>query len=116
MKLLFDETLAPSLVNRLADLFEDSEHGRTLGMKQTPDPDVWHRAKAPGFTVVVTKDKDFTNLSLVWSAPPKVILLQLGNCSVQHIEDRLRRDAVLISEFVKNSPKDLLVIKTNSSI
>ena len=45
VKLLFDEMLAPSLANRLADLFQESEHVRTLGMKQTPDPDVWHRAK-----------------------------------------------------------------------
>lgn len=30
MKLLFDEMLAPSLVNRLADLFQDSEHVRSV--------------------------------------------------------------------------------------
>ena len=111
MKLLFDEMLAPSLVNRLADLFQDSEHVRTLGLKQTPDTDVWNQAKSLGF-IIVTKDKDFANLSLVWEAPPKVIFLQLGNCTVQQIEDRLRRDAVLISEFVNNSPKGLLVIKS----
>jgi len=110
VKLLFDEMLAPSLVNRLADLFQDSEHVRSVGLKQTPDTDVWHQAKRLGHTIV-TKDKDFANLSLVWGAPPKVILLQVGNCSVQQIEDRIRRDAVLIGEFVANSPKGLLVIK-----
>ena len=109
MKLLFDEMLAPSLVNRLADLFQDSEHVRNLGLEQTPDTDVWHQAKNLGYAIV-TKDKDFANLSLIWGAPPKVIFLQLGNCSVQQIEGRLRRDAVLISEFVTNSPKGLLVI------
>jgi predicted nuclease of predicted toxin-antitoxin system len=109
VKLLFDEMLAPSLVHRLRDLFQDSEHVRNLGLKQTPDTDVWHQAKKLGY-VIVTKDKDFANLSLVWSAPPKVIFLQLGNCSVQQMEDRLRRDAVRISEFVTNSPKSLLVI------
>jgi len=101
--------LAPSLVNRLADLFKDSERVRDLGLEQTPDTEVWHQAKDLGYTIV-TKDKDFANLSLVWSPPPKVILLQLGNCSVQQMEDRLRRDAVRISEFVSNSPKGLLVI------
>jgi predicted nuclease of predicted toxin-antitoxin system len=111
VKLLFDEMLAPSLVNRLADLFQDSEHVRTLGLEQTPDTDVWHQAKALGFTIV-TKDKDFANLSLVWDPPPKVIFLQLGNCSVQQIEGHLRRDALLISEFVDNSPKGLLVIRS----
>ena len=82
---------------------------RNLGLKEAPDTDVWQQAKNLGY-VIVTKDKDFGNLSLVWGAPPKVILLQLGNCSVQQMEDRLRRDAVRISEFVNNSPKGLLVI------
>ena len=109
MKLLFDEMLAPSLVHRLVDLFQDSEHVRNLGLKQTPDSDVRHQAKNLGYAIV-TKDKDFANLSLVWGAPPKVIFLQLGNCSVQQMEERLRRDAVRISEFVANSPKGLLVI------
>ena len=49
MKLLFDEMLAPSLVHRLADLFEDSEHVRNLGLMQIPDTDVWHQAKNLGF-------------------------------------------------------------------
>jgi predicted nuclease of predicted toxin-antitoxin system len=109
VKLLFDEMLAPSLVNRLADLFQDSEHVRNIGLKQKPDSDVWDHAKNLGYTIV-TKDKDFAHLSLVRVAPPKVIVLQLGNCSVQQIEDRLRREAILISEFMSNSPNRLLVI------
>jgi len=96
--------LAPSLVHGLADLFQDSEHARNLGLEQTSDSDVWHQAKNPGYTIV-TKDKDFANFSLVWGEPPNLILPQLGNCSVQQMEDRLRRDAVRISEFVTNSPK-----------
>jgi predicted nuclease of predicted toxin-antitoxin system len=83
--------LAPSLVHKLVDLFQDS-HVRNLGLKQTPDSDVWHQAKNLGYAIV-TKDKDFANLSLVWGAPPKVIFLQLANCSVQQMEDRLRREA-----------------------
>jgi predicted nuclease of predicted toxin-antitoxin system len=110
VKLLFDEMLAPSLVKSVSDLFENSEHVRNLGLTQTSDTDVWHRAKGLDYTIV-TKDKDFANLSLVWGAPPKVILLQLGNCSVQDVENRLRREAVRIAEFVANSPKGLLVIK-----
>ena len=109
MKLLFDEMLAPSLVHRLADLFQNSEHVRNLGLKQASDTDVWHQSKNLGYAIV-TKDKDFANLSLVWGAPPKVILLQLGNCSVQQMEYRIRRDAVRVAEFVTNSPKGLLVI------
>ena len=91
--------VGPEPYQSLADLFPGSQHLRGLGLKQTPGTDVWQQAKQLGY-VIVTKDKDFANLSLVWGAPPKVIQLQLGNCSVQQIEDRLRRDAVLMGEFV----------------
>jgi predicted nuclease of predicted toxin-antitoxin system len=101
--------LPPILTKRLSDLFQDSEHIRNLGMARAPDTDVWEFAKKMGYGIV-TKDRDFANLSLVWGAPPKVILLQLGNCSAQQIEARIRRGALLIAEFLSNSPKPLLVI------
>ena len=108
MKLLFDEMLAPSLVRRLSDLF-DSEHVRSLGLNQASDLDVWNGAKQFGYTIV-TKDKDFANLSFVQGAPPKVILLVMGNCSVQQVEERIRRDAVKIGDFIASSSKRLLII------
>ncbi|HMC62994.1 MAG TPA: DUF5615 family PIN-like protein [Candidatus Solibacter sp.] len=109
MKLLFDEMLSPSLVHRLRDLLQGAEPVRNLSLKHATDTDVWDQAKDLGY-VIVTKDKDFANLSLVRGAPPKVIFLQLENCRVQQMEGRLRHDAVRISEFVNNSPKGLLVI------
>jgi predicted nuclease of predicted toxin-antitoxin system len=109
VKLLFDQMLASSLAARLADLFPDSEHVANLGLSRTSDTEVWQEAKLRGYAIV-TKDKDFANLSLVWGPPPKVILLQLGNCSVWDIEDRLRRNAVRIAEFAAQATKGLQVI------
>jgi len=109
LKLLFDENLAARLVHRLADLFPGSTDVTSAGLASTSDSEIWQFAKANGY-VIVSKDRDFENLSVVKGAPPKVILVQLGNCSVQQIEDRLRRDAVRIGEFVRHQPKGLLVI------
>lgn len=98
-------------MHRLQDLFPESTDVTSEGLDSTSDTEIWEFAKANGY-VIVTKDTDFESLSVVKGAPPKVILVQLGNCSVQQIEDRLRRDAVLIGEFVAQSPKGLLVIRS----
>ena len=45
---------------------------------------IWDFAKANHFAFL-TKDKDFANLSIAKGAPPKVILLQTGNCSTAEV-------------------------------
>ena len=58
----------------------------------------------------LTKDKDFVNLSLALGSPPKVVLLQTGNCSTSQIERIIRSNAVRFSEF-DASRRSLLVLK-----
>ena len=77
MKLLFDENLSSALPRRVADLFPDSVHVRDVGMKATDDPIVWDYAKDNDF-MIVSKDADMHDLSLVFGNPPKVIWLRLG--------------------------------------
>jgi predicted nuclease of predicted toxin-antitoxin system len=80
MKLLFDENLSPKLTQRLADLFPNSLHVRDIGMKATIDPIVWDYAKDNNL-MIVSKDADMHDLSLVLGNPPKVIWLRIDNCS-----------------------------------
>jgi len=56
------------------------------------DVAIWEYAKAKEL-VLVTKDKDFANLSMVWGAPPKVVLLQTGNSSTALIESVIRSNS-----------------------
>ncbi|MCU0569933.1 MAG: DUF5615 family PIN-like protein [Oculatellaceae cyanobacterium Prado106] len=79
MKLLFDENLSPKLPNRLADLFPNSLYVRDVGMKESIDPIIWDYAKDNDL-MIVSKDADMHDLSLVLGNPPKVIWLRLGNC------------------------------------
>ena len=72
MKLLFDENLSPRLASRLADLFPDSTHVRDIGLKAAADPGVWDYARLNGF-MIVSKDADMHDLSLIFGNPPKVI-------------------------------------------
>jgi predicted nuclease of predicted toxin-antitoxin system len=109
LKLLVDENLAPSLVKRLEDLFPGSAHVSQQGMGSTPDAVIWEYAKSNEYTFV-TKDRDFANLSLVWGAPPKVVLLLTGNCSTLQIERTIRLNAIRFSEFETDIGRALLVL------
>ena len=78
MKLLLDENLSRRLVPFLQHDFPGSSQVVLLGLESASDKEVWMRAKADGY-VVVTRDADFQELSLVWGAPPQVIRLRTPN-------------------------------------
>ncbi|MDQ3129533.1 MAG: DUF5615 family PIN-like protein [Acidobacteriota bacterium] len=109
MKLLFDENLSSKLTNLLVDLFPNSLHVRDVSMKATDDPIVWDYAKDNDF-MIVSKDANMHDLSLVFGNPPKVIWLRLGNCSTRQVEDLLRRDFEIIRLFYKDDYVSLLAL------
>lgn len=109
MKLLFDQNLSWRLPQILSDLYPQSRHVREFGMKESEDIDVWEYAKANGF-VIVTKDIDFQQRSLLFGHPPKVVRLRVGNCPVQTIEDLLRRYAAVIQKFDADARKSYLAL------
>ncbi|MCY7381425.1 MAG: DUF5615 family PIN-like protein [Microcoleus sp. CAN_BIN18] len=109
MKLLFDENLSPKLPNRLSDLFPNSLHVRDVGMKAAIDPIVWDYAKDNNL-MIVSKDADMHDLSLVFGNPPKVIWLRLGNCSTLQVENLLRRDFNAIELFYEDETLSLLAL------
>ena len=109
MKLLFDENLSPKLPRLLADLFPDSLHVRDVGMKATDDPVVWDYAKENDL-MIVSKDADMHDLSLVFGNPPKVIWLRLGNCSTRQVKELLRQDFDVIKSFYEDKYVSLLAL------
>ena len=78
MRLLLDENLSRRLVPFLQHDFPGSTQVVLLGMESASDKEVWQRARDDGY-VVVTRDADFQELSLVWGAPPQVIRLRTPN-------------------------------------
>ena len=109
MRLLFDENLSPKLPNRVGDIFPDSLHVRDVGMKATIDPIVWNYAKDNDL-MIVSKDADMHDLSLVFGNPPKVIWLRLGNCSTLQIENLLRHNFEAIRLFYEDGSLSLLAL------
>ncbi|MCX7101206.1 MAG: DUF5615 family PIN-like protein [Methylobacter sp.] len=78
MKLLLDENLSRRVVPFILDAFPESTQIALLGMENSTDKDIWHYAKAHDY-VIVTKDSDFYEMSLLYGQPPKIIWLKIGN-------------------------------------
>lgn len=94
MKLLFDHNLSPRLVNRLADLYPDSNHLFNLKLDTAED----------------SVDSDFSELSLLRGFPPKVIWIRIGNCTINDIESLMRSQHLEIEKFYRESNLGILIL------
>ena len=109
MKLLLDENLSPRLVSMLGDLFPGSVHVHDVGLGGDDDGAVWSYGKTHGF-VVVSKDSDFVERSVLEGYPPKVIWVRLGNCSTSDGERLLRSSFEAISGFLEAGEETCLLL------
>ena len=109
MKLLFDQNLSPRLVKQLKDIFPESVHVQDVGLDHSQDEDVWVFARENGF-MVVTKDVDFSERSLVHGSPPKIVWIQRGNCSTKDLEKIIRQHCDDIKTLHNDSQSSILVL------
>ena len=109
MRLLFDHNLSPRLVSQLADLFPGAQHVHTLGLHEATDEAVWQFAREQGYTIV-SRDADFSELTVLQGFPPKVVWISRGNCSTKEIEALLRRHHSAIEELEGDSSAAVLMI------
>ena len=110
MKLLFDESLSFKLVAALADIYPDSKQVREIGLLGVDDLSVWNYAAANGF-LLVSKDVDFYERSLVLGAPPKIIWLRIGNSTVNETTLLLRSKYIVIRHFFEDKEATFLPLK-----
>lgn len=109
MKLLFDQNLSPRLLDRLADVYPETQHVFWLEMGEADDRQIWDYAKQNGY-VIVTRDADYNDLSLIRGFPPKVIWIRRGNCSTQEIEQLLRVAEGTIRAFEPEQSSGVLTL------
>lgn len=60
--------------------------------------------------ILVSKDLDFYDRSLVYGNPPKVIWVRTGNCSTSHIDHLLRSFSREIEHFAAEPNESLLIL------
>lgn len=109
MRLLFDHNLSPRLVRRLADLYPDTNHVFLVGLDRASDLAVWMYAQTNDY-IIVTKDSDFGDVSVLRGFPPKVIWLRLGNCTTNDVERTLRNGFAAIDAFANDPTAGVLVL------
>jgi predicted nuclease of predicted toxin-antitoxin system len=107
--LLFDENLAARLVSALADLYPKCTHVRDVGLAGGSDRAIWQYARDRGL-VIISKDEDFQQLSVLYGVPPKVIWIRLGNCSTADIIRLLRERRSEIGRFVADPEAAFLAL------
>jgi len=72
-----------------ADIYPESVHVQSVGLDRADDTAVWDFDRLQNL-VIVTKDADFQERSLIAGAPPKVVWIRRGNCPASDIESNLK--------------------------
>ncbi|MEE8469420.1 MAG: DUF5615 family PIN-like protein [Planctomycetota bacterium] len=109
MRPLLDQNLSTRLLSSLESRFPGSAHVRELGLERADDQRIWEYAGAESF-VIVSKDTDFYQRSILFGHPPKVIWLALGNCTTAAVRDMLESAADTIEEFDSDGERSFLVL------
>lgn len=77
---IVDAQLPPALARVLSDAGHEASHVMDVGLRDSSDTEIWDYALRES-AVILTKDEDFQNRSLVTEASPAIVWLRIGNCS-----------------------------------
>jgi predicted nuclease of predicted toxin-antitoxin system len=97
MKLLFDESLSPRLVQLLSDLFPESESALRNGLAGVGDHRILDYAVANDF-ILVSTDSDFKGL-LTQIPGARVVILRSCDYPTDVAAKVLRHNAIRIAEL-----------------
>ncbi len=109
MKLLFDQNVSPRLCKSLGDISPGSIPVRPVCLRDADAAAIWEYAQLNDF-VIVSKDSDFQQRSLLYGSPPKFIWLRVGNCPTKTIEDLLRKHSAATHTFALDERKSHLML------
>lgn len=82
MKFLVDAQLPPGLARWISSHGHDTTHVFDIGLRAADDPVIWEHARAEN-AVIISKDEDFVDRSLLSETPVALIWIRKGNCSNQ---------------------------------
>ena len=102
MKLLLDQNLSRRMLPELIADYPDSSQVALLDMDKSVDIEIWEYAKENHF-IIVTKDSDFQELSILRGEPPKVIWLKCGNKPKHYITNLLLQNKNRIQDLLENN-------------
>jgi len=109
MKLLLDQNLSRKLIKQIEESYPDSCHLTSVLPENSTDREIWLFAEANDF-IIVTKDDDFEQRSVLLGHPPKVIWIRLGNCRSADVVSLLLNSKNIIHAFGGDQEKSILPI------
>lgn len=109
MKLLLDQNLSFRLLEKLEPAYPGSTQVKFVDLDQADDLTVWQFSKDNGF-VIVTKDSDFHEFSLLYGNPPKVIWLKCGNKPKWYVLGLLLNNQEQIEAFYEDAASSCLEV------
>ena len=107
MKLLFDQNISHRILGKLPPDFADCQQVRTVGLEDSSDINIFNYAKENDFAVV-TFDSDFVDLNTLHSTPPKIIYLNTGNLSTNHISELILDNILTIKQYLDSDSDSIL--------
>ncbi len=109
MKLLLDENLSRRIIPALQRRFPGSSQVSLLGLERATDGELCKYAAENGF-VLVSKDDDFQSLVEARQYHPKLIRLEIGNLTNDHVLDVLLTSAERLEAALGQSDIGVVVI------
>ena len=102
MKLLLDQNLSRRLVAPLEASYLGSKQVALISLESATDLDIWQFAKT---FIIVIKDADFEEISVLKGTPPKVIWIRTGSAQNQTtlnvlLRNKIQIDAILSQEEI----------------
>lgn len=85
MRFVIDAQLPPSLASVLRREGHEAVAVRDIGLRDSPDSDIWARCVQTG-EVIVSKDDDFARRVRDTTIGPAVVWLRVGNSSKRALE------------------------------
>jgi predicted nuclease of predicted toxin-antitoxin system len=116
MKWLVDAQLPPRLCTWLKQRGEESLHVYSLseGLNFSDDF-LWKYARENSF-IIISKDNDFFERSLLFGAPPQTVFLSVGNCSIQQLLNILDSHWNEITYLLQQQHSLLVISKTKVQV
>lgn len=109
MKLLLDQNISKRIVYPLNACYPNTSQVFLLGLELATAKVIWDYAKTHDY-IIVTKDSDFHEFSLIYGPPPKILWLKCGNQTNQYIQELLLSMSDTINEFAADKSAAFLEI------
>lgn len=102
MRFWLDAHLPPAIAPWIKSQFGvECLHVRNLKLSDKEDLEIYREAKLAD-AVIISKDKDFADLSKRLGPPPQILLVKCGNTSNQKLQELFLKTFADALEFIKS--------------